>query len=249
MSMHPVRSLGSSFAPPAGQGQGLPANLAAERAILGAVLLDNRHYWEAAGRIDATDFSLDAHRRIFTRIGELLHSEQSVDIVTIAEQLQGNKELSVIGGAAYLASLTEGLPQRWLRGLIWRTLEKFETQIKEPAFGEADVHGLKIAWGHHHRELDILYRPALDGHESFNACIIIAGWIEWLQSCHQCGVLNSWQSTETVLQLGPKMESGQAVIIITGQRDGHGYSLFGVESQVDILEFPKGAEHQTSAVK
>src|SRR5258706_2161601 len=29
--------------------------------------------------------------------------------------------------------LTEGLPQRWLRGLIWRTLEKFEAQITEPA--------------------------------------------------------------------------------------------------------------------
>ena len=26
-------------------------------------------------------------------------------------------------------SLTEGLPQRWLRGLTWRTLEKFETQL------------------------------------------------------------------------------------------------------------------------
>ena len=31
--------------------------------------------------------------------------------------------------------LTEGLPQRWLRGLIWRTLEKFEARIAEPAFG------------------------------------------------------------------------------------------------------------------
>ena len=28
--------------------------------------------------------------------------------------------------------LTEGLPQRWLRGLIWRALEKFERQIIEP---------------------------------------------------------------------------------------------------------------------
>src|SRR6185369_5670474 len=28
--------------------------------------------------------------------------------------------------------LTEGLPQRWLRGLIWRTLERFEAQISEP---------------------------------------------------------------------------------------------------------------------
>ena len=28
--------------------------------------------------------------------------------------------------------LTEGLPQRWLRGLIWRTLQAFESQIPEP---------------------------------------------------------------------------------------------------------------------
>ena len=30
--------------------------------------------------------------------------------------------------------LTEGLPQRWLRGLLWRTLEKFGSEIPEPAF-------------------------------------------------------------------------------------------------------------------
>ena len=31
--------------------------------------------------------------------------------------------------------LTEGLPQRWLRGLIWRTLEKFELEMVEPKPG------------------------------------------------------------------------------------------------------------------
>ncbi len=108
MTMQPVRSIARQPDLPAG----LPANLAAERAILGAVLLNNLHYQEAAGRLDAADFSLDAHRRIFLRIGELLHSEHSVDIVTLAEQLLRNKELSTIGGAAYLASLTEGLPRR-----------------------------------------------------------------------------------------------------------------------------------------
>jgi replicative DNA helicase len=90
----------------------LPASLAAETAILGAILLDNRHYQEAGGLIDATDFSLDSHRRIFLRIGELLVEGRSVDIITLAEQLQRAKELSVIGGVAYLAALTEGLPRR-----------------------------------------------------------------------------------------------------------------------------------------
>ena len=90
----------------------LPASLAAETAILGAILLDNRHYQEAGGLIDAADFSLDSHRRIFLRIGELLVEGRSVDIITLAEQLQRAKELSVIGGVAYLAALTEGLPRR-----------------------------------------------------------------------------------------------------------------------------------------
>jgi ATP-dependent DNA helicase RecG len=30
--------------------------------------------------------------------------------------------------------LTEGLPQRWLRGFVWRTLEKFERQVREPDY-------------------------------------------------------------------------------------------------------------------
>jgi len=90
----------------------MPANVTAEMAILGAILLNNGHYQEAAGRIDAADFSLDAHRRVFVRMGELIGEGARVDIVTLAEQLQRNKELSVIGGVAWLASLTEGLPRR-----------------------------------------------------------------------------------------------------------------------------------------
>ncbi len=50
----------------------LPANVAAEMAILGAILLNNGHYQEAAGRIEAADFSLDSHRRVFARMGELM---------------------------------------------------------------------------------------------------------------------------------------------------------------------------------
>jgi replicative DNA helicase len=90
----------------------MPVNLAAETAILGAILLNNSHYQEAACRIEAFDFSLDSHRRVFMRIGELMAAGRSVDIVTLAEELQRHKELSLVGGVAWLASLTEGLPRR-----------------------------------------------------------------------------------------------------------------------------------------
>jgi len=91
---------------------GLPANLDAEKTILGAILLDNAAHAEAAEHIQSDDFSLDSHRRIFLRMGELVDSGRTVDIVTLSNELSRYKEVEAVGGVAYLASLTEGLPRR-----------------------------------------------------------------------------------------------------------------------------------------
>ena len=91
---------------------GLPANLDAEKTILGAILLDNAAHSEASERLDTDDFSLDSHKRIFLRMSELMNSQRTVDIVTLAEELARHKEVESVGGVAYLASLTEGLPRR-----------------------------------------------------------------------------------------------------------------------------------------
>jgi replicative DNA helicase len=91
---------------------GLPANLDAEKTILGAILLDNAAHAEAAEAIKSDDFSLDSHRRIFLRMSELVDSGRAVDIVTLSNELARYKEVESVGGVAYLASLTEGLPRR-----------------------------------------------------------------------------------------------------------------------------------------
>jgi len=91
---------------------GLPANIDAEKTILGAILLDNAAHSEAAERLTADDFSLDSHRRIFLRMSDLMTSQRAVDIVTLADELARYKEVEAVGGVAYLASLTEGLPRR-----------------------------------------------------------------------------------------------------------------------------------------
>ncbi len=91
---------------------GLPANIDAERTILGAILLDNAAHAEAAETLKPDDFSLDSHRRIFLRMGELIDSGRAVDIVTLSNELARYKEIEAVGGVAYLASLTEGLPRR-----------------------------------------------------------------------------------------------------------------------------------------
>jgi replicative DNA helicase len=91
---------------------GLPANLDAEKTILGAILLDNAAHAEAAEKLEADDFSLDSHRRIYLRMTELMDAQRAVDIVTLANELARYKEIEAVGGVAYLASLTEGLPRR-----------------------------------------------------------------------------------------------------------------------------------------
>jgi replicative DNA helicase len=91
---------------------GMPANVDAEKTILGAILLDNAAHSEASERLDADDFSLDSHRRIFLRMSELMNSQRAVDIVTLSNELTRHKEVESVGGVAYLASLTEGLPRR-----------------------------------------------------------------------------------------------------------------------------------------
>jgi replicative DNA helicase len=90
---------------------GLPASVDAERSILGAILLANEAYYEAAEQIEADDFALDSHKRIFRRMSDLMETQRAVDIVTLAEELNRRKEVNSIGGVAYLASLTEGLPR------------------------------------------------------------------------------------------------------------------------------------------
>ena len=53
-----------------------------------------------------------------------------------SEVIEGGEESFVhINRIVPVYPLTEGLPQRWLRGLIWRTLERFENQIEEPFRG------------------------------------------------------------------------------------------------------------------
>jgi replicative DNA helicase len=51
--------------------KGLPANIDAERFILGSVLLDDSRFIDIAGVITNADFALEKHRRIYTRMMEL----------------------------------------------------------------------------------------------------------------------------------------------------------------------------------
>jgi replicative DNA helicase len=90
----------------------LPANVEAERSILGAILLDNLAYNEAAEHLKPEDFSLDSHRRLYSRMMDLAESSRPIDMITLVEELDRRKELETIGDVGYISGLVDGVPDR-----------------------------------------------------------------------------------------------------------------------------------------
>jgi len=91
--------------------KGLPSNIDAERFVLGSILMDDALYVQAAGSLEAEDFSLEKHRRIFVRMGGLHERGEKIDRVTLANELLRYNELEACDGLSYLVSLDDGLPR------------------------------------------------------------------------------------------------------------------------------------------
>ena len=91
--------------------QALPHDGFAERAILGAMLIDNKYVNEVFSELNSDDFYRDSHKIIAASIDKLVNSGNSADIVTVAGLLEKNKELKFVGGYQYLSSLLDGIPE------------------------------------------------------------------------------------------------------------------------------------------
>jgi len=89
----------------------LPSSLDAERGILGAVLLDNQSLHAALEMLRTEDFFSDHHRRIFDGMIELSEAHKAIDLLTLTDELRRKGALEAAGGAAYLASLVDGVPR------------------------------------------------------------------------------------------------------------------------------------------
>ncbi len=89
----------------------LPWDEQAERAVLGAVLLDPQALDTAVEVLRPEDFHRVAHRAIFGAFGELFRRAEAIDIITVRAELERVGALESCGGAAFVASLIDGLPR------------------------------------------------------------------------------------------------------------------------------------------
>jgi KaiC/GvpD/RAD55 family RecA-like ATPase len=88
----------------------LPQNIDAERAVLGAILVNNAAL-ESAAMLTATDFFHDHHRRIFTAMQAMHAKQMAIDSITICEYLEKDRQLTLIGGPPYIEQLQDGMPR------------------------------------------------------------------------------------------------------------------------------------------
>jgi len=91
----------------------LPTSVDTEKSILGGILLDDKAYDEAAAAgLEAADFSLDSHRRIYQHMGALAAASRPIDLITLIEELSTHKDLGPVGDFGYVSSLIDGVPDR-----------------------------------------------------------------------------------------------------------------------------------------
>jgi len=96
---------------PAPMNDGLPSSVHTEITVLGAMLLDSVAVTDATAKLRPEDFSLDSHQRIYRVMIDLLAVGHAIDYITVMDALSKRRELDAIGGPAYLAYLSEGVPR------------------------------------------------------------------------------------------------------------------------------------------
>jgi len=120
-----------------------PHSVEAEQSLLGGLLIDNESSDKVADVITSKDFYRHDHSIIYQHIIKVIDSNQPADIVTVAESLEKNDELTSIGGLSYLGLLAENTPAASnIRGYaqivrersIMRNLVQVGSDIAESAY-------------------------------------------------------------------------------------------------------------------
>ena len=87
-----------------------PHNDEAERATLGAVLLDPESLGVVLRFLRPDDFYTGAHKKIFQSIINLFNRGEAIDLITLTDDLRSTGVLDNVGGAGYVSTLTSVVP-------------------------------------------------------------------------------------------------------------------------------------------
>ena len=116
-----------------------------ERALLGALLLNQNAMYEAADVVGVDSFYSGKHRTIYDAMLSLYAKGEPIDVVTVSSKLKERKQLADIGGSAYLSEIagtaaSPGSARHYAEGVqtkfILRSLIDAASKIGELGFQE-----------------------------------------------------------------------------------------------------------------
>ena len=124
-----------------------PQNIEAEQAVLGAILLVENSMYKIAEAISSDDFYRNDHRVIYSSMISLFEKRAPIDLITLTDELKGQKKLEEAGGATYLTHLVSSTSssanivkhaQIVSEKAILRRLIRAATGMIEDSFAEKD---------------------------------------------------------------------------------------------------------------
>lgn len=122
-----------------------PQDIDMERALLGALLLNQNAMYEVADVVGVDSFYAGKHRTIFDAMLTLYSKGEPIDVVTVSGKLKERKQLQDIGGSAYLSELagtaaSPGSARHYAQGVqtkfVLRSLIDAASKIGELGFQE-----------------------------------------------------------------------------------------------------------------
>ena len=87
-----------------------PQDIVAEKSLIGAIMLNNDVLPDVLTIIRPRDFYEKRHETIFQAIVDLYDQHKPIDLLTLTAELKSTKKLKEIGGAPYLAELSNFVP-------------------------------------------------------------------------------------------------------------------------------------------
>jgi len=87
-----------------------PQNIEAEKAVLGAILIDTQSLTKITDLLSPESFYDLRHQIIFHNIVSLYRDGKPVDVLTLTTELKKDKKLKQIGGSAYISELISEVP-------------------------------------------------------------------------------------------------------------------------------------------
>ena len=238
-----------------------PQAVELEEAVLGALMLEKDSIIAVQEYVTPEAFYTEEHRLIYRAINELSMELKPIDLYTVTERLKVKKELKKVGGAAYLAQLTQKVGSAAnvefhakiiAQKYVQRELIRSATEIQKRSYDEStDVTELigfaegeifKVAEGHVKRSVqtskDILARALAQIEEASKNSSSLNGVPSGFMAIDR--VTLGWQLSDLII-IAARPSMGKTAFVLSMARNmavnyDQGVAFFSLEmSAVQLM--------------